>query len=157
LQQLFDKALDDVSRIWSLRAAKKLTCPDMQFNQRGKVAASALLQKNIIRINPSLYQSNPEYYFSDVIGHELAHIFVHQLYRRRVKPHGSEWQHMMIEVFNLSPKVTHQLDVSDVAMKTYKYGCGCQQIDLSLIRHNKVERGKQVYVCKKCSNAFTRV
>lgn len=156
LTHLFEHAQARVASLWSERAAKNLKCPALQFNQRGKVAASALLQKNVVRINPHLYEHNNAYYISDVIAHELAHILVHQLYRNRLKPHGAEWQHIMIHVFGIEPKVTHQLDVSEVAMKTFRYSCGCQQIDLSLIRHNKIVRGKQSYICKKCAQTFIR-
>jgi SprT protein len=131
--------------------------PHLAYNQRGKVAASALLQKNIIKINATLYSQNTNYFITHIIAHELAHIMVYQLYGLRVKPHGIEWQKMMLEVFDLPPKVTHTLDVSEVAMREITYECACQKVPLSLTRHNKVVNKRQLYVCRKCKTVLTQV
>lgn len=137
--------------------SRAFTQPSLAFKQRGKIAASALLQKNVIRINPTLYVQNTDYFISHIIAHELAHIMVYQLYGLRVKPHGIQWQKVMLEVFSLPPRVTHTLDVSEVAMREVLYECACQQVPLSLIRHNKVTKGKQTYVCRKCNTKLTQV
>jgi SprT protein len=128
--------------------------PSLLFNQRGKIAGSALLQTNTIKLNAVLYTQNTDYFLSQVIAHELAHIMVYQLYGRTVRTHGIEWQKVMLEVFELYPKVTHSLDVSKVAMRTVTYACLCQQVPLSLIRHNRVVRGKQTYICRKCNTTL---
>lgn len=166
LNILFTQALN-TSALHSF--ANIFTQPLLAYNQRGKIAASALLQKNIININPTLYSQNTDYFLSHIIAHELAHIMVYQLYglniknglraknRLRVKPHGIEWKKIMVEVFNLPPQVTHTLDVSDVAMREIAYKCGCQQVSLSLIRHNRVVNKKQSYVCRKCREILTQV
>ncbi|MFT6267787.1 MAG: SprT protein [Alphaproteobacteria bacterium] len=131
--------------------------PSLAYNQRGRIAASALLQKNIIKINPTLYSQNTEYFISHIIAHELAHIMVYQLYGLGVKPHGIEWQKVMLAVFDLAPKVTHTLDVSAVTMRQITYECACQQVPLSLTRHNKVLNKKQSYICRKCNTTLTQV
>jgi SprT protein len=148
-------------------ALNKLTIskPSILFTQRGKIAGSALLQKNIIKLHPTLLAQNVDYYLDEVIAHELSHILVYQLFgqykgilrRERVKPHGLEWQTIMTEVFDLVPRVTHQLDVKAISMQSFEYECACQSVDLSLIRHNKVIRGKQVYYCKRCKQPFAEV
>lgn len=139
--------------------------PSLLFTQRGKIAGSALLQKNIIKLHPTLLAQNVDYYLDEVIAHELSHILVYQLFgqyrgmlrRTRVKPHGLEWQTIMTDVFDLVPRVTHQLDVKTIGMQSFGYECRCQTIALSLIRHNKVIRGKQVYYCKRCKQPFTEI
>ena len=151
LERLFQSAL---STSTLLAFEKVFRVPTMAFNQRGNIAGSALLQKNIIKLNPKLFVENPDYFLSHIIAHELAHILVYQLYGIRVKPHGIEWKKMMYEVFDLPPKVTHSLDTKNVSLKSFMYKCACQQIPLSVIRHNKVVRGKQSYICKKCKQAL---
>ncbi len=147
LQQLFTQALTH-NELRKYRHA--LHCPSLLFNQRGKIAASAVLQKNLIKLNASLYSDNTDYFLQQVIAHELAHIMVYQLYGRSTKPHGKEWQHLMLAIFTIPAHVTHCLDVSKVAMQKFMYQCDCQKIPLSLIRHNKVLRNKQIYHCRLC-------
>jgi SprT protein len=158
LQALFGLACGKVEKLGLRRIKSTLICPTLLFNQRGKIAGSALLQKNIIKLHPKLLIDNLDYYLDEVIAHELAHILVYQLYGhsrgllrlRKVKPHGQEWQMIMNDIFCLAPRVTHQLDVSKVAMQSFDYACHCKDIQLSLIRHNKVLKGKQSYYCREC-------
>ncbi|MGB3727423.1 MAG: SprT family zinc-dependent metalloprotease [Glaciecola sp.] len=155
LQALFDDAKAQLQRAHGKWACRRIVCPKLLFTQRGKIAGSALLQSAVIKLNPKLYRDNQAYYLSQVIAHELAHILVFQLFGAKVKPHGTEWQYVMNDVFNLPANVTHQLDVSKVAMRTFDYACDCQHIQMTLIRHNKVLNNKQQYLCKKCRQMFT--
>lgn len=147
LNELFKLAISSplIKRKW-----KKLVPPALLFNQRGKIAGSARLRDNVIKLNAALYLYNQTYFLNQVIAHELAHILVYQLYGTRVKPHGIEWQQIMISVFNLHADVTHQLDTSVLGYKTYPYSCNCQIVELSQTRHNKVQRHTQQYKCRKC-------
>ena len=154
LSSLYDMAVVSPAL---LKYKRTFTQPDLAFKQRGKIAASARLQKNVININPILFGQNPDYFLSHIIAHELAHILVYQLYGLKVKPHGLEWKKVMLEVFSLPPKVTHSLDVSDVAMREILYQCACQTVGLSLIRHNRVIQKKQVYICRKCKQTLEEV
>lgn len=123
--------------------------PSLVFSQRGKIAGSAALVKNQIRLNSVLYSDNIDVFLAEVIPHELAHLLVFQQYGR-VKPHGVEWQKMMIEVFALEPRVRHSMDVSKVQGRVFSYNCSCGPVHLSIRRHNKVKSGKQQYLCAKC-------
>lgn len=153
LLQLFSDAKTKLMKVYSTRALRHLECPTIAFNQRGKVAASALLQKNLIKLNRCLYVDNQAYFINEVIAHELAHLLVFQIYTRhgqRVKPHGIEWRNMMLNIFEIPANVTHKMDVKKVAMRNFTYACKCQKVELSIVRHNKVVRGKQTYICRKC-------
>ena len=154
LEKLFAHSLSS-STLVEFKKVFKL--PTLVYKQRGRIAGSALLQKNIIKLNPKLYIENTDYFLSHIIAHELAHILVYQLYGLRVKPHGQEWKKVMLEVFELAPKVTHNLDTSNAQLKSFLYQCGCQQIPLSLIRHNKVQKRKQRYICRKCKETLILV
>lgn len=154
LSHLFENALENpiLSKV-----KRRFVQPTLTYNQRGRIAASAVLQKNIIKINATLFAQNTDYFLSHIIAHELAHIMVYQLYGQRVKPHGIEWKKVMMEVFDLPAQVTHTLDVKDVAMREFAYTCSCQTVALSLIRHNRVVNKKQSYICRKCNEVLIQV
>lgn len=146
-----DKHFKMASESVCMRAHKaKLTKPSMSFNQRGKVAGSALIKENTIRLNRKLFEHNEDYFLNQVIPHELAHLLVGQIFPFKVKPHGLEWQHIMVSIFKRPAEVTHKLDTSVLGIKTYQYFCDCQTMELSSIRHNKVINNKQSYKCRRC-------
>lgn len=130
----------------------QLRLPLIRYNQRGKIAGSARLQLNEVRLNPTLLLQNQQEFLHQVIPHEVCHLAVYQLYGR-VRPHGPEWQQMMRQVFKLAPHVTHKMDVTDVAGKTFSYQCGCKQHQLSIRRHNKVLKGTR-YLCRGCGQSL---
>ncbi|WP_349356712.1 SprT family zinc-dependent metalloprotease [Shewanella jiangmenensis] len=122
--------------------------PTLRFDIRGKTAGMAYFELNLIRLNPTLLEQNPDNFFTEVIPHELCHLLAYKLYGR-VKPHGSEWQQLMRRVFGLSPRTTHNLDTSAVS-RSINYRCGCGEVALSVRRHNKVVRNQTRYLCRKC-------
>tara|TARA_R110001583_G_scaffold42735_1_gene135843 strand:- start:16885 stop:17376 length:492 start_codon:yes stop_codon:yes gene_type:complete len=122
--------------------------PIYLFNQRGKAAGTAHLQRNLIKINPILFNENKEEFFRQVIPHEVAHLITYQLYGK-VRPHGKEWQHVMEEVFKRPALTTHQLDIKGVIGKLFTYRCQCHTHQLTIRRHNKVQQGSE-YRCKRC-------
>lgn len=124
--------------------------PTYLFNQRGKAAGTAHLQKNIIKINPVLFINNKEEFFQQVIPHEVAHLITFQLYGK-VRPHGEEWQQVMITVFKRPALTTHQLDIKDVMGKQFVYHCACTKHNLTIRRHNKALKGN-FYRCKLCQS-----
>jgi SprT protein len=131
------------------------TMPSVIINQRGKIAGSAYLHKNVIKLNKTLFKQNFDDFLHQVIPHEMAHIICYQKFGK-VKPHGIEWQSIMRSIFNLDAHVTHKFDVADVGMQDFAYRCDCDSlIMLSIIRHNKVTRGKQRYRCQKCKSLLT--
>jgi SprT protein len=126
--------------------------PTYLFNQRGRAAGTAHLQRNLIKINPILFINNKEEFFEQVIPHEVAHLITFQLYGK-VRPHGKEWQHIMEKVFKRPAATTHQLDIKDVVGKLFTYQCACTTHQLTIRRHNKVQKGCE-YRCKSCRKAL---
>ncbi len=123
--------------------------PSVALNQHGKIAGSAHLQKNLIKLNRKLFLQNQHAFVEQVIPHEVAHIVCFQKFGK-VKPHGPEWQSVMRLVFNIPAEVTHKFDVKNVGMREFAYQCNCSELMLSATRHNKVTRGRQQYRCQKC-------
>ena len=128
--------------------------PQLSFTQRGKAAGTAHLQRWEIRLNPVLLVENQALFLHEVIAHELAHLLVFARHGR-VAPHGRAWQAMMRQVFGLAPRVTHQLDISSLQGPLFAYQCACQRHQLSLRRHNKVQRGQSRYLCRHCGQPLT--
>ena len=125
--------------------------PVIRFNQRGKIAGSARLQRNELRFNKILLKDNLDKFLSDVVPHEVCHLLAFTLYGR-VRPHGKEWQQLMREVFQCRPETYHMMDVSKVTGQKFTYKCQCGPLQLSIRRHNKVVRKIQQYRCLKCGS-----
>ncbi|MGZ9899502.1 SprT family zinc-dependent metalloprotease [Shewanella gaetbuli] len=123
--------------------------PQVQFTLRGKSAGTAHLQLNKLRFNPVLLRENVTDFVSDVVPHEISHLLAYQLYGR-VKPHGKEWQSLMIKVFARAAKTTHQLNTTSVQGKQFDYFCDCGTVQLTIRRHNNIQRGKTQYRCRIC-------
>ncbi|MFO6424388.1 SprT family zinc-dependent metalloprotease [Motilimonas sp. KMU-193] len=134
---------------------RPFTRPAIQFNQRGKIAGSAHLQKQLLKFNPVLYQENQASFLLDVVPHEVSHLLVYQLHGAHVPPHGQEWQFIMTQVMKRPAHRTHQYDISSVAGKTFLYQCQCQQHRLSIRRHNRVTKGTQ-YLCTQCKTPLQK-
>jgi SprT protein len=156
-QHLKDRVLQCLDECLNIAQEKlQITIPEptVYFNQRGKIAGSARLQINQIRLNPTLLKDNPDRFCQEVIPHELAHLIVFQLYGR-ARPHGKEWKNIMESVFNVPAQTRHDMDVSKVVGKTFNYRCQCGPVVLSIRRHNKVLRGQQ-YQCRACMQPLHR-
>lgn len=129
--------------------------PEILFNQRGKIAGSAWLHRNTLRFHPTIYQQNREHFLEHVVAHEVAHLIVWQQFGR-VRPHGKEWQAMMIAVFSLPPERTHQYDTDNIGIKTIPYQCKCSILSFSVKRHNNVLKGTS-YLCRRCRQQLIAV
>ena len=125
--------------------------PKITLDQRGKCAGTARLLSWHIRLNPVLLQDNQAEFEREVIPHEIAHLVVHAVWGR-VKPHGVEWQKVMQDVFNITPRTTHKMDVTKVQGAVYAYRCDCQQHELSVRRHRAILRGDRQYCCRRCGS-----
>jgi len=141
--------LADLTAMATNKLLIQIQTPDVLLTQRGRIAGSAVLQKNTIKLNPILFQQNYDAFINDVIAHEFSHLLVFRQFGR-VRPHGREWKAMMQDVFGINAQIRHTFDVSDVTQKHFDYYCGCGPVKLSLIRHRRVVSGKQRYICRKC-------
>lgn len=128
--------------------------PELSFKVRGKTAGKAYLQQWQIRLNPTLLMENQQDFIEQVIPHELAHLITYHQFGR-VRPHGKQWQYVMMHIFNCSPDTYHAFDVSSVQGETFTYQCQCQSHELSIRRHNKIQRQGTHYHCKRCGEQLT--
>lgn len=145
---------------------RKFVLDSVSFNLRGRSAGQFRVKQAVsrqvlrktkrvkeIRLNALLLERYGEDFIRDTVGHEVAHFVVFELYSKRVRPHGKEWQAVMINVLNQSPSVTHQYEtVPARKLPRYRYVCSCDSKvhELSIIRHKKVLSRKAKYHCKDC-------
>lgn len=151
-QQILDKVESDYQHA-ERHFNRQFPRPIVQFSLRGKSAGTAHLQSNRLRFNPVLLAENPHVFLSEVVPHEISHLLCFQLFGR-VKPHGKEWQSIMLSTFKVAPKTTHQLNVQSVSGQQFDYFCGCGNTTLSIRRHNRVVRGQTQYRCRRCQQTL---
>ncbi|PVX42970.1 SprT protein [Pasteurella langaaensis DSM 22999] len=135
---------------------RTFSMPSVSYDIRGVKAGVAYLQQNSIKFNRTLLLENPEDFIRQVVPHELAHLVVYQVFGR-VKPHGKEWKAVMEQIFQLPAETCHQFDVESVLGTTFLYRCHCQQYQLSVRRHNRIQRENAVYLCRKCKTKLVAV
>ncbi|MRI32486.1 SprT family protein [Endozoicomonas sp. OPT23] len=132
---------------------KRFPRPAIKLDLKGETAGQAWPEKNLLRLNSQLLVENREHYFKHTIGHEIAHLVAHQLFGRKIRPHGREWQFIMEVVFSLPAERTHSYDTRRArsVQRPYLYQCQCPEklIPLTSIRHNRSRKGT-VYLCTSC-------
>ncbi|MBB1425934.1 SprT family zinc-dependent metalloprotease [Shewanella sp. SG44-2] len=128
--------------------------PSVDFSLRGKSAGTAHLQTNKLRFNPVLLAENHDIFINEVVPHEISHLLCFHLFGK-VKPHGKEWQSVMLTTFKITPKTTHQLNTQSVSGQQFEYFCGCGSINLTIRRHNRIVRGQTQYRCRHCQQTLT--
>jgi SprT protein len=129
----------------------------LDFSLRGRCAGQARVEKNgatHLRINLQLLAENLDDYLSQTIAHEVAHLVVNWQARKmrlQPRPHGNEWQAVMLDCFGLEPKRCHsyQTTPARVVPRPFLYTCGCREHRLTSIMHNRIGRSYQA-LCKAC-------
>jgi SprT protein len=111
----------------------------------------------ILRFNPYLLLKYKDTFIDQVVPHECAHLVAFNLFGTTIKPHGSEWKALMVNLYQCPPDVTHRYEIARKKRPLFDYACGCLDINhqLSVIRHNKIIKHKAVYLCKKCRTPLT--
>ncbi|ARS53424.1 SprT-like domain-containing protein [Kushneria konosiri] len=130
-----------------------LPSPRVWYDLRGRSAGQAHYGRGGLRFNMTLYGEQPETFLTEVVPHEMAHWVVHHVYPGRVRPHGAQWQQVMIEIFDRPPSVTHRFDTSRASPAPYAYLCGCRRHYFTLRRHNNERRGSR-YRCRYCGETL---
>ena len=151
LNVIIDKAnvCFDLANAFFGNEFRRATC---NLKQKGRAAGTAHLQKNELRFNHFMYQQNPEEFVETVVPHEVAHIIVYQIYGSTVRPHGKEWQAVMLKVYGIRPSRTHSFDVPP-QKQAYEYHCSCQKHQFSKRRHTRAQHGVE-YICKGCRSTL---
>ena len=129
----------------------------LKFNLTGHTIGMYKHVKNeqVIRYNAAIFAKYFEENIRDTVPHEVAHYIVDELHgRKRVRPHGLEWQSVMA-AFEANNSRTANYDLADIPKRQYStvpYTCGCQQHELGIRRHNKVLKRRVHYYCRECGD-----
>ncbi|WP_189514503.1 SprT family zinc-dependent metalloprotease [Kushneria pakistanensis] len=126
-----------------------LPAPGVWCDLRGRSAGQAHYGRGGLRFNMTLYAEQPEPFLAEVVPHEMAHWVVHHVYPGRVRPHGVQWQQVMIDIFDRAPRVTHRFDTTRASPAPYRYACGCRVHHFTRRRYLNERRGSQ-YRCRHC-------
>lgn len=106
-----------------------------------------------IRISRHLIDNHPGEVI-ETLKHELGHaVTMHRHRKRRIKPHGKEWESIMEEMEVDKPKACHNLQLTEYS---YVVKCTNSNCDVELGRHKKSRLVKkpELYVCKECGSNF---
>jgi len=124
--------------------------PEVSLRLRGLKAGVAHLTENRLRFNAQLYQENREHFLRQTVAHEVAHLVAHQRYGASIRPHGSEWQQIMLKVYGLPAERCHSYEVRR-RQRSYLYRCQCPDGEFPFTpqRHALVLRGRS-YLCRRC-------
>lgn len=127
----------------------------VEFKNGIKTAAGLAYQaEQRIVLNEKLFLANKQVFFDEIIGHEVCHIVQHILYPAEKVAHGKHWKELM-KALGLKPSVYHDLDVSAVDDKIYRYTCCCENGNRyhQIIEktHKELEKGVRIITCGSCS------
>lgn len=128
--------------------------PQIKFDLRGRTAGQAFYKENRLRFNMVLLKENGDRFINRTVPHECAHLITRAVFgnSRKIKSHGKEWKYVMHKLGVEDSTRCHSYDTTNSRVsrkKRYPYRCGCQDYNLTSIRHNRIRKGK-VYRCKYC-------
>lgn len=108
----------------------------IEWSSRLRVALGrARPADKLIRINAALVDQ-PFSLLEEVLCHEAAHVAVHEIHRNRCRPHGVEWQALMIAA-GFAPRVRMPLENPPAKMQpnfVYDHRCPVCQAQRTALR-----------------------
>lgn len=131
--------------------------PRVTFDLRGLTAGEACWESHTIRYNEELLLRYGREFVAEIVPHEVAHLVVAALFRRRVRPHGAEWRGVM-ESFGAPARRCHRFEADPVRrVRRFAYRCACARPHLLTKRaHLRIRRGWAEYTCRACGNLLVR-
>lgn len=129
--------------------------PEVRFDLHGRAAGQWRLHNGVevLRFNPEAFVRDWDSHFPDTVAHEVAHSLVFRTARRRVRPHGPEWQNFM-QRMGCQPQVTHNTPLSGRKQRVYRYECACGTHELSARRNFLIRRKGYRYQCRQCARSL---
>ena len=136
---------------------KKLLRPKVTFSDRLTKTAGKAIRKNgvvggEIRLSRPILNLQHEEFIKETPGHEAAHLIATAIYGIKARGHGTYWREVM-ELIKQPANVTHEFKtVKTKVTREFLYKNGRT---LTIIRHNKLQRGKvDWYQWKDGSRAY---
>jgi SprT protein len=144
-----EKARQLLRSLGAKRIAKELR---VEWNSRLKTAAGRVdYHQKLISLNPRLIEHPPE--IDRTLRHELAHILAQfRAGRRRIPPHGPEWQQACVDLGIADEKRCHTLPFpAQRYAPRFVYRCPNCRRDFPRVR-----RIKRSVACLACCRAHNR-
>ena len=154
LQRLMQEAATRTRALLIKALGRNEPLPAIRFDLRGRSAGQFRSERNgicIIRYNPALLARHTEDFLRRTVPHEAAHYVVYLRHGRGVRPHGPEWERIVVELGGETTRC-HDYDVQGLdarVLRSYVYQCDCGDHAITSIRHNRIARGAS-YICKRC-------
>jgi predicted SprT family Zn-dependent metalloprotease len=141
-----------VSLLLGLRAEKLATRLRVDWNDRMRTTVGrADFERCLILLNPAL-QKFGDAEIDRTLRHELAHLLAHFRSRRRIPPHGPQWQKACCDLGIPGERAGHTLPLIGRALRRrFVYRCAhCQ-------RHfPRVHQIRGAIACLDCCRKFAR-
>lgn len=151
LTVLKQQCLDEIERAFTIAEEHfnvRLERAPVKFNNKlKKCAGKAVYLRNSykpveIRLSLPVMALNPQEFVSNTPAHEAAHLISIQVYGAQGQGHGPRWKSIMM-LIGRSTARCHRMETAPTTKhRKYKYIATCgTEIELSAIRHSKVQRG----------------
>ena len=143
----------------------ELKVPDYKitFELRGASAGTCRRDGSALNFNLGIAEDNRDDFLARTVPHEFAHLVVTHNYdtearqylrRKRIRPHGKEWESIM-NLLGAPTSRCHNYDVSNHVtsrQRRWEYECKCPDKThaVSTTRHNKVQDQTASYNCGIC-------
>jgi SprT protein len=135
----------------------RLTLPEIRFDLRGRAAGQFCLRRGALqlRFNNALFARYFDENLAQTVPHEVAHFLVYALFsqygKKRVRPHGPEWQSMM-RLLGATPETRHRFSLDGIPVRReqrFAWNCDCRTHSIAKRTHLRMLRGEQ-RVCITC-------
>lgn len=154
-----EAAVRDCLRRAARELGRDIPPPAVRFDLSGRSAGMfrAKGRHCELRFNPWIFALYYTENLRETVPHEVAHYLVWwQHPRRRLRPHGRQWQAWMA-FFGVPATVTFDRDLQGVPQRRqrrFRYACDCSEHELSATRHGRQQRGEARYQCRRCGSGL---
>lgn len=139
----------------------RLPHPRVRLDLRGRVAGQAIWHvggRTELRFNTDIAQRHRDHFLRHTVAHEVAHLVTVACFGR-VRPHGPEWRSIMRHFGIQDPTRCHDYTLDEAGLqrqRRWDYACACMRHQLSTTRHNRVQRNRTSYHCRRCGTPLRR-
>lgn len=148
LSDILDSAIQRLAEVSDVKFAKRV---GVSWNTRMRsTAGRAFWPDARVELNPKLVEVSLEEVRRTLL-HELAHLLAyHRAGRRRIAPHGAEWQRACADLGIPGEKATHKLPLPRrTQKKNWRYSCpSCQK------SFERVRVMKNAAACLTCCREY---
>lgn len=132
-------------------AHDRIKVPTLRYDINSARLGGYAIGGHTVRLNPVFLNAHTDEYIKDTVGHEMAHIFVRQIYGNGPKSHGYEWKRMM-STLGLVASRCHDMEVPEgvkVGKPKMKYNYTCSVCRDNIVvgpkHHAGLQKGRSLF------------